>query len=54
MQFLRVSSQKNQRFFPCGASISRAVGDSLSRYPNSKKTPLPQNIPAYAPEKDEM
>ena len=41
MKFLRVSRQINQRFFPCGTFLSRAVGECLSKCPNSKKTPLP-------------
>ena len=51
IQFLRVSRQKkNRRFFPSEALLSRAVGEWLSKCPNSKKTPLPYKIPGYAPE----
>ena len=49
MQYLRVSRQKNQRFFPCGAFLSCVVDECLSKCPNSKKTPLPSKIPGYAP-----
>ena len=41
MKFLRVSRGKTRRFFPCGAFLSRVVGECLSKCPNSKKTPLP-------------
>ena len=41
MQFLRVSRQENQRLLPCGTFLSCVVGECLSKYPNSKKTPLP-------------
>ena len=41
MQFLRVSREKNRRFFACGAFLSCVLGECLSKCPNSKKTPLP-------------
>ena len=40
MQFLRVSKQRNQRFFPCRAFLFCVVGECLSKCPNSKKTLL--------------
>ena len=49
LQFLRVSRQKKRRFFPCGAFLSRAVVECLSKCPNSEKTPLPEKIPGYVP-----
>ena len=50
MHILRVSRRKNRRFFPCEAFLSCVVGECLSKYPNSKKTPLPYKIPGYAPD----
>ena len=44
MKFLRVSRQKTRRFLPCGAFLSRAIGECLSKCPNSKKTPCPKKI----------
>ena len=41
VQFLRVSWRKNRIFFLCETILFRAVNDCLSKYPNSKKTPLP-------------
>ena len=40
-RFLRVSRRINQKSFPCGTILSRAVGGCLSKCPNSKKTLLP-------------
>ena len=44
MKFLRASRRKNRRFFPCGASLSRFVGEYLSKRPNSQKTPCPKKF----------
>ena len=41
MNFLRVSRGKTHKFFPCGAFLSRVVGECLSKCPKLKKTPLP-------------
>ena len=41
MQFLRVSRQKDHRFFPCGAFLSCVVGQCLWKCLYSKKTLLP-------------
>ena len=49
MKFLRVFRRKTRRFFHYGTFLSRVVGECLSKCPNSKKTPLPQKIPGYAP-----
>ena len=39
--FLRVSRQKNKRFFPCGAFLSCLVGECLLKcHPHSKKIPM--------------
>ena len=35
-----ISRGKTHRFFPCGAFLSRVVGECLSKCPNLKKTPL--------------
>ena len=51
MKYLRVSKGKTRRFFPCGAFFSHAVGEYSSKFPNSKKNPLPWKIPGYAPAK---
>ena len=40
MRFLRVSRGKICRFLACGIFLSHVVGECLSKYPNSKKTPL--------------
>ena len=45
------SFQKNKpEIFPCRAFLFCVVDDCFSKCPNSKKTPLPQKIPGYAPE----
>ena len=48
MQFFRVSKE-NTKIFPCGRFLFRVVDECLSKCPNSKKTPLPSNIPNYVP-----
>ena len=48
MQFLRVSRQNKRRFLPCGAFLSGAVVECLSKCPNFEKTSLPKKSPGYA------
>ena len=44
MKFLRLSRRKKQISSPFRAFLSRAVGECLSKCPNSKKTPLPKKL----------
>ena len=42
MKLLRVSRQKTKRFIPCGAFLSCAAGECLSKCPNPRKLPCPK------------
>ena len=48
--FQEFPGKKTRIFFACGAFLSRAAVECLSKCPNSEKTPLPEKIPGYAPE----
>ena len=43
MKFCGVLQEEKVEIFPCGVFLSRVVHDCLSKYPDSKKTPLPKN-----------
>ena len=49
-KIFHLQCKKNPEIFSCGVFLFCVVDYCLSKYANSKKTPLPQKIPGYMPE----